>query len=438
MKKIYFLFLIFTVFILTFSCEVSNDNDNTIKNNDSINIVNVTPKALLAPVYGEDDQAFKTAADGANDFAFRLSAALAENAGNENFVFSPYSVWMPLAALVNATNTQHKATLLAALGAAGISQDDVNKTASRMLYNLTKERDKGAEGYYNPLKITSAVFVGKNVTLRKEFAQDFMDFYRGSSINVDFSSRNAVDAVNRWASENTGGLITNLVQKFDPLTVAVIANAIYFSDDWKWKFDKEETEERVFHAPTGDTTACYMLHDGSNQRYYEDEKVQAICLDFKHNGGMYIMLPREGGAQELLSSMTNDYFKKINFDLAEGKLLLPRFSIENDIKGLKEALKLLGVPLFDKESAPLTGGLIKENIPICLTDAIQKAVIKVDEKGTTAAAVTLMIAGATSAGPQPNKPFEMICDKPFVFILYEHTNDGGKQILFTGMVNKPE
>jgi len=69
---------------------------------------------------------------------------------------------------------------------------------------------------------------------------------------------------------------------------------------------------------------------------------------------------------------------------------------------------------------------------------MQRALIKVDEEGTTAAAVTVM-QGATSAGPGDDKPktFEMICDRPFVFILCEYTHDGGDQILFTGIVNDP-
>jgi len=434
MRNISILTLFVTVFFLTYSCGASNDN------NGSINIVNVTPKALIAPTYGENNQAFSTAANGANNFAFRLSAVLAQNAGSENFVCSPYSVWMPLAALVNATDTQYKDALLSALGAAGINQDDMNKAASRMLYDLTNFGEKDNKGYYNPLKITNAIFVGNNVTLHKEFAQTFMDYYRGSSINVDFSSSDAVNAVNRWASKNTNGLITNLVQKFDPLTVAAIANAIYFSDRWAWEFDSKETKEDVFHAPSGDTKAWYMLREGRDQYYYEDEKVQALTLGFKHDAGMYIVLPKDGDAKALLSSMTNEYFKEIqrNSNMAEGKLLLPRFSIQNDIKNLKEALELLGVPLFDEETAPLTGGLIKEDYYVWVSDVIQKAVIKVDEKGTTAAAVTVVIMdGATSAGPRPNIPFEMICNKPFVFILYEYTYDGGSQILFTGMVNQP-
>ena len=413
------------------SCMLFNgDNEN----NSSISIVDVTPKALL--VTDGIEPVARTAAVGANDFAFRLGAALINNYDGKNFVFSPYSVWLPLAALVNAADIQYRAALTNALRASGITEGDINRAASRMLYDLTNARDEGERGHYNPLKITNAIFVDKKVTLRRDFAQTYMDFYRGSSINVDFSSRDAVDAVNRWAGKNTDGLITDLIKGFDPLIVAAIANAIYFSDQWAWEFDPDETEEEIFHGPAGNTKAFYMLREGSNQLYYEDNKVQAIPLWFKHNAGMYIILPKAGGAEALFSSMTNEYFAEIreNSFLAEGKLLLPRFSIENDINGLKESLEMLGVPLFEEDSITR---LIEEPIPLYLSDAIQKAVIKVDEKGTTAAAVTVLPIGATSAGPQPNKPFEMICDRPFMFILCGYTYDGGAQILFTGIVNQP-
>jgi len=39
--------------------------------------------------------------------------------------------------------------------------------------------------------------------------------------------------------------------------------------------------------------------------------------------------------------------------------------------------------------------------------------------------------------PAPTEPFEMVCNKPFVFILYGYTHDGSDQILFTGVVNRP-
>ena len=296
---------------------------------DSINVVSVNARELIAPAYGEQDSAAKAVAAGANDFAFRLSAGLVKKAGNDNFVCSPYSAWLPLAALVNATNSQNKAALITALGASGISESDINRSASRMLYSLTNLQDKDGEDYHNPLKIANAIFIGNTVTLRQDFAQTFMDYFLGSSINVDFSSPSAVDAVNRWASNNTDGLIKDIIKEFDPETVAAIANAIYFSDRWEWEFRPGETKEGVFHAPAGNSTAFYMLREGDAQTYYEDSRIQATSLRFKNGGGLYVMLPKSLSAADLLASMTNKYFSDIqtNSVQATGKLLLPRFSI---------------------------------------------------------------------------------------------------------------
>ena len=408
----------------------------------SINTI-ISVKKLEAPVYGHRDSAAENAAKGANAFAFRFGSELVKNTGDSNFVCSPYSVWLPLAALVNATDAEHKDELLAALGASGITESDISRASSRMLYNLTKQQNLEGEYskdyHYNPLKIANAIFVDFGMRLKREFEQMFADYFRGTAMSVDFEHPEAVDAVNQWASENTDGLITNIVQEFDPDTVVAIANAIYFSDRWTWEFNPDETTENVFHSPNGNTTAQFMLREGDILPYYEDDLVQAIPLTFKSGGGMYIILPKSGEATELLNSMTNDYFTTIceGTELKTGKLLLPRFKLESDVMDLKDALILLGVPLFDEAASPLTGGLIESDIPVWLSSAVQKAYIEVDEKGTTAAAVTVMTAPAGAAPPEPTKPFEMICNRPFVFVLYEWTYDGGNQVLFTGVVNKP-
>ncbi|MCL2696297.1 MAG: hypothetical protein FWE69_08235 [Clostridiales bacterium] len=401
------------------------------------------PAALIDAFRNPNPQA-EIAAAGANDFAFRLSAALAKEVGDKNFVCSPFSVWMPFAALVNATDAQYQDALLAALGAPGVSGEDLNQAASRMLFDLMNMRDKErAEEYggtyHNPLQIANAIFLSHEQTLREGFARSFYDYYRGNVFGVDFRTRDAVDAVNRWADENTEGLIPEIIQEFDPGTVAAIANAIYFSDRWDSEFDPEQTKQDVFHAPTGDSKAWFMQSKCDEQAYYEDAQMQATLLPFKTGGGMYILLPKDGDAAGLLSSMTSEYFNKMREDsvYATVNLLLPRFSIESDIKGLEETLFALGVPLFDPEAAPLTGGLIEENLPVWVSDVKHKAVIEVDEKGTTAAAVTVVAMYGRGFGPQPTEPFEMRCDKPFAFVLYRYTRDGGRQILFTGIVNQP-
>jgi serpin B len=401
---------------------------------------------LHAPVRGVPNTSAAMVADGANKFAFRLGAALAANAGGDNFICSPFSVWLPLAALVNATDEKYKDALISALNAAGAGEDDINEAASRLLYDLTGQDRKRYEKDYNipyhdPLRIVNAVFVENKHELKKEFAQTYMNYYRGSVMNVDFLSDEAVDAINAWASENTDGLITEIVhQGFDINIASVLANAIYFSDRWDWEFDPASTTEDIFHSPSGDTMAFYLLREGNSQVYYEDDRVQALPLKFKTGGGLYVILPKDGDAAGLLSSMTNEYFLDIksNSIITAGKLLLPRFSIESEIMELSGTLIDMGVPLFDNYNNPLTGLVLDDKLEHCLSKAFHKAIIMIDEKGTTAATVSVLSV-TTAAAPIPDsaKPFEMICNKPFVFVLYGDTYDGGAQVLFTGVVNQP-
>jgi serpin B len=407
-----------------------------VGSNSTFSVAPVVETMLLPPVWS-NSAAEREAANGMSDFSFKLSAALAEQSGDENLICSPFSVWLPLAALSNATDDANRDALLNALGAAGAGSEDVNKTASRMLYSLLKPRGT-AEGSHSPVQIANAIFVDNDVTLKQDFAQLFGGFYRGAAINVDFSSHDAVRAVNNWARKNTNGLIPEVIQSFDPDSAAAIANAIYFSDRWGWEFNSLETKEDIFHSPTGDEPAHFMLHEGGGQVYYEDERVQAAPLGFVTGGGLYIILPKDGDAAGLLTSMTAEYFDEIRSkaEPAAGKLLLPRFSIDSGAMPLGDLLTVLGVPLFDEKSAPLTGGLIEEDLSLWLSSAVQRAYIEVDEKGATAAAVTVMEVDSAAAPvePPPAVPFEMICDKPFVFVLY--ADSGSVTIpLFTGMVN---
>ncbi|MDR2052581.1 MAG: serpin family protein [Treponema sp.] len=424
-----------------FGCDAGINGGSDDGNNTAMQIVQVTPRELQKP---EDvNPAARSVAAGANGFAFRLSAALAKQSGTaKNLVCSPLSVWIPLTALVNAAGAQYKADLLAALGVQGIEDADINNGVSRMLYDLTRQKEREykemgwQKDYHEPLKIANAVFVDYDVTIKDDFAQAFMDYYRGSSINVDFESPAAVIEVNDWVNKNTGGMIQNIIEKFDPATPAVLANAVYFFDRWEWEFDEKDTKPDTFYAPRGETEASYMLREGDGQTYFEDEKLQAMPLEFTTGGGLYILLPKDGDAAGLPASLTGDYFLAIQNGSkpAEGRLLLPRFSIEGDMMRLKDTLKAMGIPLFENSS--LTGLIEKTDVQ--LSEALHKAVIKVDEKGTTAAAVTVLLPDPASAEPEPpGEPFEMICNKPFAFILYDRTTDGGMQVLFTGMVNQP-
>lgn len=78
--------------------------------------------------------------DGANGFAFRLTKEmLEESKKGENSVISPYSVWLPLAALANGTDEEAKAELLSALGRSGMDVDALNEEVKNVLGVLKQE-----------------------------------------------------------------------------------------------------------------------------------------------------------------------------------------------------------------------------------------------------------------------------------------------------------
>jgi serpin B len=115
---------------------------------------------------------------------------------------------------------------------------------------------------------------------------------------------------------------------------------------------------------------------------------------------------------------------------------MPRFKIDTTMNKLKDTLGAMGIPLFGADPA-LLPGIVQPGVdPLLVSGAVQKAMIKVDEEGTTAAAVTALPM-MTGGGPQPTAPKIINCDRPFVFVLYDRTRDGGNQVLFTGVVNRP-
>ncbi len=358
-------------------------------------------------------------------FSFALTQKLSRE--GENLVVSPMSVWITLVALCNAIDDP--ATLAAckeALFIGDMEMADVNAGVSYLLYRFTHTRTDDGEDY-NPLSIANAIFADNDVTLNADFAQTALDYFRAYVMNVDFSDPSAAEAVNKWASEQTQGLIENIVDGFDPMTVLAFANAVYFSDRFMNEFDPEATEEGVFHGAQGEQNGMFMLREGAFMPYFEDDDLQAVNLNMVCGSGLLILLPKGENASALLSSMTAARFSEIRDGLApaEGKFMLPRFTADYSAS-LSQTLKDMGLSEMFREDS--LSSLVEET-DAQLSETLHKATITVDEKGTTAAAVTVSIVTATGM-PMPGAPFEMICDRPFSFVLYCNG-----QVIFTGTIN---
>lgn len=379
--------------------------------------------------------------DGANGFAFRLTKEmLEESKKGENSVISPYSVWLPLAALANGTDEEAKAELLSALGRSGMDVDALNEEVKNVLGVLKQEeqavwmRENGMEEYESPLKIANALFVDRKFSVNGEFESVFTENYDGKLFEVDFADESAVQIVNDWADEQTNGKIRQVIDSFDPQTVAAIANAIFYSDGWARKFPKKNTGNDIFHGSAEKEEVPFMYNEFAGMPYYEDEAMQAAVLATASGGCLTILLPKgDRSAEELLSGMDAAKFEKLmGADEATVQLTLPRFKAESGVFSVREALERMGVPLTDGEDPHLDK--LAEGELLYLSQAVQKAMIEVDEEGLTAAAVTVMALMRASA-PMEQEPVEMRCDRPFAFILSSWGGDG-QQVLFTGVVNQ--
>ncbi|KAL6744526.1 hypothetical protein Aduo_017451 [Ancylostoma duodenale] len=96
---------------------------------------------------------------------------------------------------------------------------------------------------------------------------------------------------------------------------------------------------------------------------------------------------------------------------------IPKMKIETDFD-LKKALIAMGVTEMFASSANLRG--IAKSPPLLVSNAVHKAIIEVDQRGTTAAAATVL--GMVAVSAIQNQPRSFVADHPFIFILTKDNN----------------
>lgn len=130
---------------------------------------------------------------------------------------------------------------------------------------------------------------------------------------------------------------------------------------------------------------------------------------------------------------TADFFNDVNDALAgttpvRGLVRLPKFEFKTEFK-MNDALIAMGMPSAFSSAADFSK---ISDMPVRVSYVKQDAVIKVDEKGTEAAAVTSIGIEATSLPPPPQ--FEFVADRPFYYFIKDNSTG---VILFAGQVVQP-
>jgi serpin B len=365
-----------------------------------------------------------------NGFAFDLLKQIAKEQPDKNIFISPFSVSIALQMVGNGAAGETKREMQHVLKTDGLKPAELNAACKKLNQSLNSQ-----PGVI--LELANGIWYKKGFHLKPGFVADNKYFFGAELAGVDFGKPKSAQTINDWADKKTHGKIQNVVQfPFDPGTRLILANAIYFKGKWAEPFDKSKTKTRDFHLVSGKTELTPMMRQSRSFDYQDGDGFQAVRLSYAGDRlQMILFLPATNSSpQRLLANFNGENWRdKIlpQFARREGTLVLPKFTINYEVR-LNEPLEDLGMKrAFDSQSADFSA---MADEPLFVGEVKQKSFAAVDEEGTEAAAVTTITMLAGAMPMRPPKPFEMIVDRPFFFVIA----DGQTQsILFTGIIFNP-
>ena len=358
-----------------------------------------------------------------NHFGFQLLTWLVEQDAGRNVFISSFSVAMALTMTYNGAEGKTREALAKLLGLSGLGLQQINE-ANAALMSSTGVIDPKVQ-----LVIANSIWLRDGITPSSDFSQRIKDYYAGEVAGLDFSRPEAAAVINRWVADKTRGMISEIVTpRAVSQSILILINAIYFKGLWTNQFDKARTAERDFHKLDGSHKPCKMMSQSGRYYYYESDEFQAINLPYGTGRiSMYIFLPTPPSSiRDFQKRITASTWQKwlAGFHKAEGDVTLPLFKIEYEKELLRGLTALGGDEVGGEDFIGMGAG------PLIISGVMHKAVVEVNEEGTTAAAVT---AVEMTRGRMPER-FALTVDRPFFTAIRD--NESGA-VLFTGLVLDP-
>ncbi|MCC8122836.1 MAG: hypothetical protein LIO58_04780, partial [Oscillospiraceae bacterium] len=372
--------------------------------------------SLTSPVTAEPANAETT-------FDFNLLSYMPQD---KNYIVSPLSLKMALAMAANGADGATQQEILDVLG---IDDLDAYNSEAKALIASLNSNEEVEFNLANSIWYNTDYYGKSGSGFAAPYISTIQDSYQGVAQTIDNATGS--QTVNDWISAQTEDKITDVVSDEDmPETLSLLVNTIYFKGKWQEPFNEANTQEAVFTDRNGKETETAFMHYISYYAYYEDEDYQVLACPYEDGStNMYFVLPRDG------SALTQAAFDEAvaNMEYSYVYLSVPKFTTEYTHKDLVELLKALGVQTaFDVGTADFFNMFLTESVdqsdPPYISNILQKTFISVDEKGTEAAAATVVGLSGGSSTPPP-EPIVFRCDRPFTYIIRD---DSTGTILFMG------
>jgi serpin B len=363
-----------------------------------------------------------------NQFAIAFYSNLTQNDSTSNVFFSPASISTAFSILYEGARQNTSQEIQQVFGFP--EEDNLRHSGYLSLHqSINKKSNTDTE-----ISIANALWLAENFEPLAEYIDTATTFYDSTVSTVDFASDEGVEKINKWVDDKTQGKITDILKpgSTDSNTKMAITNAIYFKGLWEYPFDPEDTYESEFMIDKDNSVNVQMMTFPHKMQvnYTIAEKMEMIELPYRNGTvSLLVILPNEiDDLRTVEESITADNLKMWQDfpTLNRGiNIHIPKFTLETEYD-LTQQLPDMGMPtVFNPVHADLSG--ITGYKSLYVSQAIHKAFVEVNEKGTEAAGATVIVTDESSG-----QTFR--ADHPFVFIIQDNETDN---ILFMGRVVNP-
>ena len=306
------------------------------------------------------------------------------NEEDQNFMVSPFSLSMALAMTWNGSANDTKLAIQNTLGFEGWTNDEINGYFKK-LKDAFEKTDSSTK-----LSIANSIWTNQNVKILPNFIALNQTYYNATVESVDFGNSATVGRINKWAGNNTNGLIENVIEETNPLDLMYLLNALYFKGIWVSEFNVKHTSKMDFTTENGNKAKVDMMQQKSNFNFAHNNIMQLVELPYGNKAfSMMVLLPKED--KTLMDVATalqqEDYWSNLKRKLSnkEVQLFIPKFKTEYS-KKLNDVLIDMGMGIaFNSDKADFSRMSDKDAFISIVT---QDTYIATDEVGTEAAAVT--------------------------------------------------
>ena len=327
----------------------------------------------------------------------------------ENTLVSPLSVALALGMTANGAAGD---TLAEFQDLFGMDLDTLNAYCVKAL------RDYSDLGGSTRSTLVNSLWCDPDLTLEDEFIARCQQNYGAELYQTDLQDAATVRAVNEWVSKATEGLIPKTVEEFSEDAVLALVNAIYLQNQFERPFETPHSDWTMdFTAADGTVSHPRGMRNGTREEWYLSHAGGSGALLPYDDGrlGFLLMLPEEGtDLSDYLSGWDGTTVKNLLDGREERRvsLTVPKYELEWS-GSLAEVLPEMGLSgAFDVAAADFSAMGHSDKGPLFIGDVIHKTALKVNEKGTEAAAVTAVVMEA--GADMPTDLIELRFDRPFV------------------------